>query len=82
MSDATPKPDELFKARLDKLRRWRDELEIDGYGQRTDGLLSLTEARSRFNEAADDACRYRVTQTEWVANGQYPLANECLAIGA
>ena len=46
MSEAAPKPDELFKARLDKLRRWRNELEIDGYGQRTDGLIPLAEARA------------------------------------
>ena len=54
MSEATPKPDELFKARLDKLRRWRDEFEIDGYGQRIDGLIPLAEARAMFDEAADD----------------------------
>ncbi len=57
MSEATPKPDELFKARLDKLRRWRDEFEIDGYGQRIDGLIPLAEARAMFDEAADDAWR-------------------------
>ena len=57
MSEAAQKPDELFKARLDKLRRWRDEFEIDGYGQRTDGLIPLAEARAMFDEAADDVWR-------------------------
>jgi lysyl-tRNA synthetase class 2 len=38
-----------------KLNRLRDEFAIDPYGQRTDGLISLLDARNQYNEAADEA---------------------------
>ena len=43
---------EIVAARRAKLKRFRDELGFEPYGQREDGLLSLTEARARFSEDA------------------------------
>jgi lysyl-tRNA synthetase class 2 len=45
--------DALERARREKLRRWREQ-GIDPYGRRVDGLVSLAEARSRFDRAAHD----------------------------
>jgi len=39
--------------RLAKLQRLREELQIDPYGRRSDGLVPLAEARSRFDESAE-----------------------------
>ena len=47
-------PDQLQRARLDKLRRWRDQYGIEPYGRRVDGLISLAEARAIFDQAAHD----------------------------
>jgi lysyl-tRNA synthetase class 2 len=38
-----------------KLARLRDELNIDPYGQRTDGLIDLQTARGRYDQSADAA---------------------------
>lgn len=49
------KEDPLVRARREKLERWRDTYGITGYGHRVDGLMDLTDARSRFDEAATEA---------------------------
>ena len=46
--------DALEKARREKLRRWRDELGLEPYGWRVDGLITLTEARAMLDEAAHE----------------------------
>lgn len=46
---------ELIAARREKLRRWRDELGIEPYGKRVDGLATLAEARAAFDESAHAA---------------------------
>jgi lysyl-tRNA synthetase class 2 len=45
----------LIAARREKLRKWREELGIDPYGRRVDGLISLAEARATFDQATHDA---------------------------
>lgn len=63
MADKTPKNDaaptkstaQLLGDRRQKLKRLRDELKQDPYGQRTDGLTRLAAARDQFSEAADTA---------------------------
>ncbi len=47
--------DPLVTARREKLGRWRETWGITGYGHRVDGLVSLAEARARFDEAAHAA---------------------------
>ena len=47
--------DVLEKARREKLRRWRDELGLEPYGRRVDGLVALAEARATLDEAAHEA---------------------------
>ena len=42
------KVDPLVRARREKLQRWRDDLGIDPYGKRVDGLINLTQARKRL----------------------------------
>jgi len=39
-------------SRREKLRRWREELGIEPYGRRVDGLVPLANARAMFDEAA------------------------------
>ena len=52
-----PDPDEssLIAARRAKLDWIRDELDVNPFGERVDGLTSLHEARGLFNEAAEEA---------------------------
>ncbi len=51
--DAVPLSEsEIVAARRAKLKRFRDELGFEPYGQRVDGLLPLNEARTRFSEDA------------------------------
>ena len=57
-----PDTDGLEQARRDKLRRWREEFGIEPYGGRVDDLVSLAEARSRFDRSAHD--RYTEGQNE------------------
>jgi lysyl-tRNA synthetase class 2 len=58
MSETTPQEpaplseSEIIASRRAKLKRFRDELGFEPYGQREDGLLSLADARARFNEEA------------------------------
>lgn len=42
----------LEKARREKMKRWRDEMGLDPYGSRVDGLISLSEARALLDEDA------------------------------
>ena len=44
----------LEKARREKLRRWRDELGLEPYGSRVDGLVALAEARATLDEGAHE----------------------------
>ena len=46
---------ELIANRRAKLKRWREELGLQPYGNRVDGLVSLAEARQLFDQAASDA---------------------------
>jgi len=61
MSETTPQEpaplseSEIVASRRAKLKRFRDELGFEPYGQREDGLLSLAEARARFSEEAHAA---------------------------
>jgi lysyl-tRNA synthetase, class II len=43
---------EIVAARRAKLKRFRDELGFEPYGQLEDGLLALSDARARFSEEA------------------------------
>ncbi len=45
-----------------KLARLREEFQIDPFGQRTEGLLSLADARGRYDKAADEAFKADSTQ--------------------
>lgn len=47
--------DPLILARYEKLARWRDDLGIDPYGHRVDGLTTLADAYARFDESAHAA---------------------------
>ena len=46
---------ELVAARRAKLAWLRDEMGIDPFGHRVDGIMSLAHARSLYDAAADDA---------------------------
>ena len=58
MSETTPQEpaplseSEIIASRRAKLKRFRDELGFEPYGQREDGLLALADARARFSEDA------------------------------
>jgi len=54
-SDTPPNPNELIKARRDKLQMFRNEVGINPYGSRVDGLVSLKAARDMFDHAAHEA---------------------------
>lgn len=45
----------LVAARREKLRRWREDLGLQPYGHRVDGLVTLEEARGAFVQDAHDA---------------------------
>ena len=53
--DTTVSESELIAARRTKLQRWRDDLGLQPFGCRVDGLISLTDARGLFDQAAADA---------------------------
>lgn len=44
---------QLLGDRREKLRRLRDELGVNPYGQRVDGLLTIADARAKFVEGAE-----------------------------
>lgn len=49
-----PEAGTLEQARREKLRRFRDELGIDPYGRRVDGIMPLAKARGLFDTDAND----------------------------
>ncbi|MEM9420317.1 MAG: lysine--tRNA ligase [Planctomycetota bacterium] len=56
MPDKPEKSDnQLLGDRRNKLKRLRDEFGLDPYGQRTDGIVSLAEARAKYDADADQA---------------------------
>ena len=60
--EATPESTESGRAKLladrrKKLDKLRDEFDLDPYGQRIDGLISLGQARAAYDEEADNAHR-------------------------
>ncbi len=54
-SKPTPSDSELVANRRAKLKRWREDLGLQPYGNRVDDLVSLADARSMFDQAAADA---------------------------
>ena len=52
---------ELVAARRTKLAWMREELGIEPFGTRVDGIIALSRARATFDEAADDAYAASVT---------------------
>ena len=53
VTNSTDRTDsDLVAARRAKLARWRDDLGIQPFGHRVDGLVPLAEARAAFDEAA------------------------------
>lgn len=67
-ASATPQPDQpapdaaperstqdLLADRRKKLDRLRDEFQVDPFGQRVDGLITLAAARDQYSQDADDA---------------------------
>ena len=51
--DAVPLSEsEIVAARRAKLKRFRDELGFEPYGERVDGLHALADARAKFSEDA------------------------------
>ncbi|MEM9416372.1 MAG: lysine--tRNA ligase [Planctomycetota bacterium] len=64
-TDPAPTPDaptasglaKLVADRQAKLQKLRDEFGLDPYGHRVDGIVSLTEARNAYDEAADTTFR-------------------------
>ena len=56
MADTAPPPgQDLVADRRRKLARLRDDLGIDPYGHRLDGLTPLADARAAYDAAADEA---------------------------
>ncbi len=53
--DSSPGGADLVADRRRKLARLRDELGLDPYGQRVDGLMSIASARDAYDPAADAA---------------------------
>ena len=53
-AEADPAAD-LIAARRQKLRFLREELEVEPYGRRVEGLASLTQAREAFDQTAHEA---------------------------
>jgi lysyl-tRNA synthetase class 2 len=58
---------EIVASRRAKLKRFREELGFEPYGQRVDGLLPLSDARGRFSEEAHAA--YEAAAKEAKASG-------------
>ena len=76
MSEAAPQEpvpqseSDIVAARRAKLKRFRDELGYEPYGQREDGLLALSDARARFSEEAHAA--FDAASKEAKASGGVP----------
>ena len=50
----TPSAGDPVADRRAKLAKLRNELQVDPYGRRVDGLISLSVARAKYDKAADD----------------------------
>ena len=77
MSETTPQDaapqlseSEIVAARRAKMKRFREELGFEPYGQREDGLLPLADARARFSESAHAA--FDAASREAKASGGVP----------
>ena len=58
MTDKTPQQQDesqLVAARRAKMGRWMEDYDVYPWGHREDGLISLEDARSTFNQSAHDA---------------------------
>ena len=58
-NNQSPPQDEsvLIAARREKLKRWREELRVNPYGQRVDGIIPLAQAREMFDAKANEEHR-------------------------
>lgn len=77
MNDSSQKSEHgieaLEHARREKLARWRNELGVEPYGQRVDGIIPLAEARAQFNQAAHD--EHHASTEARKTNPDAPLAD-------
>src|SRR5262245_64875040 len=64
----------LVAARREKLRRWREELGVDPYGRRVEGLIPLVEARALFDQNAHD--RYKASAEEAKARSDAKIVDQ------
>jgi len=82
MSESTPQESvplsesEIVASRRAKLKRFRDELGFEPYGQREDGLLPLADARARFSEDAHVA--FDAAAKEAKASGGVPADSRAI----
>ena len=82
MSESTPQESvplsesEIVASRRAKLKRFRDELGFEPYGQREDGLLPLADARARFSEDAHVA--FDASAKEAKASGGVPADSRAI----
>ncbi len=60
----------LIAARREKLRRFREDLGLNPYGSRVEGLISLAEARAMFDESAHE--RYESAKQSADSTGPDP----------
>ena len=44
--------DPLVRARREKLERWRNDLDVEPYGRRVEGIVTLADARALYDEGA------------------------------
>jgi len=56
-ADETAYAEQLIADRRAKVKRLREEIGVNPYGRRVDGLISLAEAKSRFVEGAEGGAR-------------------------
>src|SRR5207253_1115829 len=63
----------LIAARRDKLKRWREELGIDPYGFRVDGLIPLAQAKAMFNAKAHE--EYEASKEAAKADPSLPIVD-------
>lgn len=59
-AEETAYAEQLVADRRGKVRRLREEIGVNPYGRRIDGLISLAEARGRFVEGAEGDARHVV----------------------
>ncbi|UCD76306.1 MAG: lysine--tRNA ligase [Phycisphaerales bacterium] len=73
-SPASAENDHLIRARREKRQRWRDELGIEPYGRRVDGIIPLAEARAKFDPASHEA--YRASAEAAKENPAHPVTDD------